>query len=393
MVLHPFIRACVPGARARTIETMHGKSASLIAWLDPTQGEFLRAIAAAADLAIVGAGSQIRGQSSLVASMLKCDEVDDLRQALVEPRADILLILSKPELDFSQLAPTSMKIATLEPIPDSALAPVAGDWSPASTGPKATPVHFMPLVRFSQPVRAATELLTSFGEVTAMSHESLSLPSEGSLGARLFAAMDLVHLFVGEPDTIDAAYVPPTAPGAGGPGETLSGLHGSITCNLRFAGQRSVSLMLSNQAARWNNTTTLLGRGGRLRLFDDGFEWLDPTGRKLDEMRPKRSRAKAQPAAGAPNGPGAARRPSRARNASLAALAPAAESPAEAPAFSPLCIAAIADSLRRLLDNTLFPEPPADVTAALAMGQAALLSCRTGQPESPATIRRMLNAV
>lgn len=381
---------------------MPGKSASLIAWLEPTQAEFLRAIALKADLAIVGAGSPSRGQTSLVSSMLSCEPVDDLRQALVEPTADLLLVLTKPELEFAQLAPTTMKIATLEPIPDSALAPVAGDWSPASTGPKATPVHFMPLLRFGEPVRAASELLTSFGEVFAMSHESLSQPGEGSLGARLFAAMDLIHLFIGEPDLIDAAFVPAATPGASAstPGENLTGLHGTITANLRFAGQRSASLTLSNQAARWNNTTTLIGAGGRLRFFDDGFEWLDPKGVKLDEMRPKRARAKAGAAASKQVSAGSsasglhatARKPARGgssgRGASRAKIADV-----ELQGYSPLCISAIADSLKRLLDNTLFPEPPGDITSALAMGQAALLSCRTGQPESPATIRRMLSAV
>ncbi len=370
----------------------------MIAWLEPHQVGLLRAIALKADLAIVGAGSPSRGQSTTVATMLGCDTIDDLRQALVEPRATVLLVLTRPDLDFAQLAPTTMKIATLEPIPDSALAPVAGDWSPASTGPKATPVHFMPLVRFSEPVRAASELLTTFGEISALAHESLCQPGEGSLGARLFAAMDLVHLLVGEPDTIDAAFVPTSVPGAAPsqPGETLGGLHGTITANMRFVGQRSAAIVASNQAGRWNNTTTLIGAGGRMRLFDDGFEWIDPAGKKLDEMRPKRGRAPAAPRTTAAKATG--KRGGRAAASSKAGSpdVPVMEAefavPAGAQSHSPLCIAAIASSLRRLLDNTLFPEPPADITAALAMGQAALLSCRTGQPESPATIRRMLGA-
>ncbi|MBL8964033.1 MAG: hypothetical protein KF787_05300 [Phycisphaeraceae bacterium] len=372
---------------------MPRKSASMIAWCEPMQAEFLRAIAAAADLAVVGGGSPSRGQTTTVAGMLGCEPVDDLRQSLSEPRADILLILSPPDLDFARLAPTSMKIATIEPIPDSALAPVAGDRPASASGTAATPVHFMPLVRFSKPLRSAPEMLGSFGEAGVVVHESLGMPGEGTLGARLFAAMDLVHLMLGEPDTIDAALAPPSSrssgPGAAEPGETLAGLHGTVTANLRFSGRRAAAVVASNQAGRWNNTTTIIGPGGRIRLFDDGFEWIDPGGRKLDEMRSRRSASRGS---GSPSGPDSPRKPTGKRASRSAEHIRAGSVPAVT-GFSPACVGVLADSIRRLLEDTLFPEPPADVTAALAMGQAALLSCRTGQPESPATIRRMLNAV
>ncbi len=380
----------------------------MIAWLEPHQVGLIRAIALASDLAIAGAGSPSRGQTTTVAGMLDCAPVDDLRKELVEPHAQLLLIATPPDLNFASLPPTALKIATLEPIPDSALAPVAGDWTPASTGPKATPVHFIPLNRYTAPFRAAAELLSAFGPIAALTHESFSLPAEGSLGARLFAAMDLIHMLIGEPDTIDAAFVPAPSLGSipAGPGETLRGLHGTMTANLRFPNQRSAALTLSNQAARWNNTTTLIGPGaaptqdadgsahpaiggGRLRLFDDGFEWLDATGRKLDEMRPKRSRY--TPAKSRATGVPPVSTTSTARSRSSRSQS-RSQGPAPSEPYSHHCLAAISDSLRRLLADSLFPEPPADITAALALGQTALLSCRTGQPESPATIRRMLNA-
>ena len=52
----------------------------------------------------------------------------------------------------------------------------------------------------------------------------------------------------------------------------------------------------------------------------------------------------------------------------------------------------VAESLARLLDPGI-PDPgPADHATLLAMGQAALLSARTGQAESPATIKHMVGA-
>jgi hypothetical protein len=365
---------------------MPAKVASLIAWANPDQVGLLRAIALEADLAIVGAGWNGSRQSGSVAGMLNAKPIDDLRQALVDPKADekadLLLILTKPELDFAQIPPTTLKIATLEPIPDSALAPVAGDWSPASTGPRTTPVHFIPLVRFGDPVRNATEHITAFGEVGAFMHESLGMQGEGSLGAHLFGAMDLVHLMMGEPDSIDAMFVP--MPGAAHqravPGETLANLSGTITASMRFPGRRGATIVVSNCASRWSTTTTLLGAGGRMRFTSDGSEWLDASGKVLDDsLKPKRKKVKAVSSLTVP----------------LVEPKPLAEEEKKdertpLQTFSQAYVEAVAKSLRRLVDNTLFPEPPGDVTTALAMGQAALLSCRTGQPESPATIRRMI---
>ena len=58
---------------------------------------------------------------------------------------------------------------------------------------------------------------------------------------------------LGEPETIDAAYI---APGHGKgvhalPGESLRGLEGDLTANLRFADGRAAGLAVSNQGARW----------------------------------------------------------------------------------------------------------------------------------------------
>jgi hypothetical protein len=356
---------------------------SLIARLEPAQTEFLRAIALEADLAIAGAGCPTRGQSDAAARSLGCAPINDLRQAISESKVDLLLMLAAADIDLLAVERDHRKpiakIATIEPIPDSAFAPVAPPAGDASAARTLSPVHFLPLTRFSPAFRSAADLLPTFGPLRTLSHESYCLPAEGSLGARVFAAMDLVHRLLGEPDRIDAAYSPPASasPAAVTVGETLRGLRGTITANLRFSGNRSATFTLSDQGSRWNHTTTLLGDGGRFRLIDDGFEWLGLTGTPLDDMSHKRRKKKIDRTPPADD-----------------AVPPAGlhASVGDAGAFSPAGVAAVAEAIARLLDNKLFPEPPADVTAALALGQTALLSCRTGQPESPRTIRRMLNA-
>jgi predicted dehydrogenase len=110
---------------------------------------------------------------------------------------------------------------------------------------------------------------------------------DGSLGAQLFAALDWVHALMGEPESIDASFGSPGH--ADGlhtlPGESLRGLSGDLTANLRYSAGRTACIAVSDQAGRFNRVATLLGKGGRLRAFDDGFEWLGPTGEKVDEQR------------------------------------------------------------------------------------------------------------
>src|SRR5690606_29923013 len=124
--------------------------------------------------------------------------------------------------------------------------------------------------------------------------------------------------------------------------------------SLRFDDGRTASLVASDHAGRWNRTVTLLGEGGRLRLFDDGFEWIDPGGEKVDS-----SRASTREAPGA---------------------------------WGAHEVAAIADDLSRRLDPAIPAVGPVDHASVLALCQATLLSARTGQCESPASIHRMTGA-
>jgi predicted dehydrogenase len=203
-------------------------------------------------------------------------------------------------------------------------------------------------------MRLVAEVLEAFGPIRSMSVESHGSPAEGSLGAHLYAGLDLVLSLMGEPETIDA----PCAMLSVGktvraiPGESLRDLHGDITASLRFVDGRAAGLTVSDQGGRWGRTVMLLGEKGRIRIFDDGFEWIGPDGKTIDETRPRKAK-KGEPVLSA--GP-----------------------------------AAFVDGLSRLLDPGI-PEPgPSNHAAVLTLCQTALLSARTGQGESPSTIRRMV---
>lgn len=328
-----------------------------LVWLAPGQLAFVREVIAAAELELVGAGCPVRAQAGPVASDLATTCIDDLRSALLSLDADLAFLAApgafgtSPEDAKAALAFGARKglVATMEPIPASALDLTSGGWA---TTRALDSIRLCPLARLSAPFRAAHESLDAFGRVRTLTVEAWCSPREGSLGARLFSAIELILHVMGEPESVDAAFVPPDLDRAvrPTPGDTLRDLHGDITASLRFGDGRAANLVASDHAGRWNRTATLLGPGGRLRVFDDGFEWIGADGKKKDESRPAGSRRGVEGAH---------------------------------------AVAALKESLDRVLDRSMPGEPPGDHAAVLAIGQAILLSARTGQHESPGTIRRM----
>lgn len=342
-----------------------GNTPGIGVWLRPEQAPLVRAACAAAGVIIRAAGSSQRGRAAELAQDLGAAPVDDLRTLVAESRCDLLLICDASDLDpdsgpadarrFRAARERGARVASLEPIPDGPMALGPGGWLEGQSAGLEL-VRLAPLPRLSRAVREAAEAIDSLKPPTALAIEAYSTPEEGSLAARLAGAMDLALALLGEPESIDAVRTPPAGAPPPPPSvePSLAGLSGTMTAHLRFAGGRSGTIVASDQAGRWNTTVTLLGQAGRLRIYDDGFEWIGPRGEKLDELR-TRTRGRAASLPGAP---------------------------------SALAVQALADAIRQL------QAPDAGVTpehwsAVLCMSQAALLSARTGQSETPATIRRM----
>lgn len=344
------------------LATIFGMDRRVAVWMAPEQVGLIREVAQAAELSIVAAGCWGRGLSPTVAVELEAKPIDDLRAALASLEVDLFLIAAAGSFGVGAASEDSaavlgahardVKVATLEPIPAAALDLTGGGWLDGAIRPVDV-LRFVPRSRLSSSFRDAAEVIESFGTVRSMSIEAWCSPAEGSLGARLYASLELILALMGEPETIDAACAMPRVGASlhALPGETLRDLHGDMTANLRFSDGRVAGLIASDQAGRWNRSVTLVGDSGRLRIVDDGFEWIGSDGTTLDQSKPRARRGKDAP--------------------SLAAIA-------------------LADSLNRLLDPAI-PDPgPTNHAAILAISQAALLSARTGQGESPATIRRMV---
>ena len=340
------------------------KSASAgraIVWLRPEQGPLLAAALDAAGLEPISAGAPDASQTGAAAAALGVPACDDLRTALNTGEADLILLAAcgpfgTESADAAAVAEAHRRgvtVATMEPVPASALELRSGRWLDAHKG--LIPIECLrsvPLPRRSAAFREAAEVLEAFGHVRTASAEFWCTREESSLASAVFGGLELLEKLMGEPETVDAAIV---APDHGGgvhslPGETLRGLAGEAVMTLRYADGRAASIVAGDRAGRWNRSVTLLGPAGRLKVFDDGFEWLDPEGAKVDSSRATPGRGR--PAAHATD--------------------------------------ALAHALHRLAGKSFPDEGPIDHASVLAIAQAALLSARTGHPESPGTIRRML---
>lgn len=339
-----------------------------VLWLEPQQAELARVVGSLAGVSFVAAGCPQtsgagRGRSPEIAAAIGAEPIDDLLRTLAAVEADVAIFLTAarapddPSLDDPALARAcldrNMKVATLEPVPATVAERARFEKALGAGGVEK--IRFIPAMRRSRGFRAAAEVAETIAPIRTIAVGARGGAGQGSLAARLFDAMDVVLGLMGEPETIDCAIAGPATPSGVHltPGESLRDLRGDLTANLRFGSGRSASLMLSDSAGRWFRGVTALAHGGCLRIDDKSFELIDPAGVTIDRTRSRLS-------SGAADDPPAA--------------------------------AAIAEQLAALLDPRSPSPAPMDAPLAMAMCEAALLSARTGQGESPSTILRMAGA-
>lgn len=345
----------------------------VLAWLEPSQQPLLEAVAARAKLRIVGAGSPASSARAGAIRIEGAQEFTDLRSVLTSTEAAAVLLMTgagaEPIAATGEQSPLrdaellrlcqsrSMAVLPLEPLPSSAadlaaLAPAANSehwgWTP-----------MLPLLARSRVFFDAAEALQAFGPPRTLSISFWSGPGQGSLASRLFDASLLAHTLLGVPESIDASVV--TRVSVSGvrmaPGETLRDLRGDLTANLRYAGAKAASFSLSDRGGRWFRGVSIVGDAGRLRFDEKCFEHITVEGTTADSSAPPRRRS------------GSAAVPPELADVGAAE--------------------AIAEAISRALDPHALKAPPLDLAAVLATCDAAILSARTGQPESPATILRM----
>lgn len=335
--------------------------ARCILWLDPDQAPVLKRVLDRADIKLVGAGSPDSARTGQVASDLGCEPVDDLRTALTSFDAD-LMILGNPgrfadeaqdaDLDALKAAHArNLCVATLEPIPP--IANGIGGTSFAevlSTGALNELARFVPMTRHTPMIVELYTVLETFAPIRSC-NITLGIPQAlGSLGARLFDAMDLVRSIMGIPNIIDASYISPAA-GRGLhplPGHTLRNLHGEFSMNLRFSDGRCAALLITDQVGAPIINMTMLSSEGHIIANNAGFRWHNSSGEQIDSY--------ANP---------------------------------ETDGTDPSEIA-LGDQLIELCTGVGPKHAPIDYPGVLSMTHATLLSTRTGQGESPRAVEQLL---
>jgi hypothetical protein len=337
-----------------------------ILWMDSEQLPLMREVIARTPLALMGVGSSQHAHTVKLASDLQTEPISDLRSTISGTGVDLVLLASPRDFGTSvehrelitEASARGVRFITLEPIPSSALQLASDGWYEREAVGLGTHiadrVRCVPLIRESGAIARAADTIASFGPIRAMLIETWSDSTSGSLGSRLYSALELVTTLMSEPESVDAAYIPRdmTGPLRALPGESLRDLHGEITANLRDSFGRSALIFASDRIQSWRHAVTLTGDAGRLRVDATTLEWIAPDGRVVESTEQGNTLG----------GP----------------IVAAAED--------------IARSIERAVDPGL-RSSPRDHAAILSAAAAVLLSARTNQNESPATIRRMADLI
>lgn len=330
------------------------KDAACAVWALPDQADLAREALRHAGLRPTLAASPTRAGPRALADALGCEHAESFRSMVRAGAACALLLAPAPTEPSAGLHDPALlrslreratRIVTLEPVPTS-----VRDAAALAEADLSEVVHIGPLLRHAQGGRAALTALETFGSIRVAALTAAGRVGEGTLAARLVDAMDWMLAILGEPESIDACVHGPRS-SAGltlAPGESLATLTGDLTAHLRFATGASATVTLSDRSGRWFRGATLHGDAGVLRVVDDHMEWLDEAGGAGDAATR------------------AAKRPGAAE--------------------------AIAGAIEAALEGRAPTERPFDFLRTLAMAEAAVLSARTGQAESPATLLRMAGA-
>lgn len=336
---------------------------SAMVWAIPEQVEMLAAVLSAGGIEVVGAGCPVSAQSGTVAQGFGCPVQDDLRHMLSSEDPDLMLLAAPGsfgqqdlEHDLAALQRAHSRevaVATLEPIPGEATVISGTSWTEAlHTGAFGEFVRVVPMIRRGRLIDEMMATLETFGPIRSLNVSLVAPKVYGSLGARVFEVMDLVRTLVGVPEMIDASYQGASSAGLHQlPGQSLRELHGVLAAHLRMSDGRGVLMQVSDQVGRSGLMIDALGDEGQIRLRDEGFTRFDLDGKEIDSFVIERDEAVD---------------PSSMR---------------------------LTEQLIQLCSGVGPVRSPVDHASVLAMGHTALLSARTGQGETPETIRRLLMEV
>lgn len=327
--------------------TLTETSPRVLIWCNPDQVNVAMRSAELAGLTIAAAGSPATGQTGLVAGALRCRPCDDLRADLVAGEVEGVLLMTMEgfggEADARAVTAANargVRIFALEPpVVDLTEWKVQGE---DGVGAPSTIIRPLGLMRRMRRYREFEEVLRDFGTIRSVTVAIDGPANEGTLSARLVSAIDCVLGLIGEPSVVHGAMTAGQARGE----HVLGRLRGECGALLRFDSGEIASVMVCDQQARHDFEVVVRGPSGSVRFETTGMKWVGADGVVREDAQFGSS-----------------------SSASGARL--------------------MAEEFSRHLYPGAVEQGPVRWSSVLATAQAVVLSVKTGQAESPHSMRRM----
>lgn len=318
-------------------------ASEVVVWTGPGRAPLVAQVLDVMGAAVepLGVGGPRVGAVADLAASLGCGYEDDLRKLIVEHPASFLLLA-----ELSGASVDDLKAAAAQNTAILCLEPPAGDFDTLDQiDAIAGSIHLLPAFVQSPGSLAAANPAEALGERRVVGFDSAG--RSATLFARLWDAWATALSYIETPQSIDAALTSGSAAGAvAEPPEQLAQLSGCLTAHGRVASGGSVVLELADAAGSDRRSLHVVSEATELRVEDGGYELHQAGGKLLDSTLTD-----------------------------------------EPTTWADL----IAHQWRRRLDR---PGAAAGSNFrgrgdVLACCLATLLSTRTGEPESPADLRRM----
>ncbi|MEX2673336.1 MAG: hypothetical protein WD294_14635 [Phycisphaeraceae bacterium] len=316
------------------------KQHEVVIWAEASSVELTRTLMGRmSEMHATAVGGHRRTGLADLAEAVDAPVVDDLRRILIERPPAYLLLASATGVTVDELRQARQAGTTV-----LALEPTLGSeqtHDDIANDPHSPPPPILGWWWRQSPAwLAAADPQQAVGSVRGANVVTLAPAYTASLLARLIDAFDMLVALMGVPESIDASLSGVLSE----PPEELRGLTGHLTAHLRFADGASASLLASDRAANWQRRLTALGSEAQLELGDIAYRLHERDGKLIDSLEHL-------------------------------------DQPLDA-------VDLLVQQWRRIISGGVIPRHQ-DQRTLIACCQAALLSCRTGQLESPNTLLRL----
>ena len=233
---------------------METKPINLVAWINPNQSALLLEVIKKSQANCIAVGCNDLNASKECAQELGFEGCHDLRTMATKFDDALLWIAQHSAYDIEICELLRNRTA-----PTITSTPLSGSMdSLIQQSGQLTAAYFVPLMRRSKDHSQIIDEIEQFGQPELVECTMTCAPNEGTLGSRLFDAMDYVDSVFGTPESVQAFHVGKKI------SEEACELSGHMTVNLKFAHQACATLNLSDQAA-WNRETQIISKGHTIK--------------------------------------------------------------------------------------------------------------------------------